>query len=190
MSSFPNEIFYNITNFLPNDDIADLMLMSRNFNALVTPRLRKIDQQMATMNQSIESFMPLPAPEPSNNVWISQLNLKRFEPIGSQAKKRLTEAFYRINLNNLLELIRLILKDRNRLPCHEEMIDKYKEIMSLERYDTATFVRILCALIATPKFRQDYKIPIKFAHHIWWAISSNERFDDVARIYSFYNGEL
>ncbi|KAI1697112.1 hypothetical protein DdX_18675 [Ditylenchus destructor] len=85
MSSLPNEIFFDISNFLPNDDITDLMLMSRTFNALVTPRLQKINQEMTTMNQSIESFMPTPAPHHTDNDWIAQLNLKKFEPIGSEA---------------------------------------------------------------------------------------------------------
>ncbi|KAI1706846.1 hypothetical protein Ddc_15113 [Ditylenchus destructor] len=85
MSSLPNEIFSDVTNFLPNDDITDLMLMSKTFNALVTPRLKKINQEMSTMDQSIKSFMPSPAPDPTDCKWISQLNLKRFEPIGSEA---------------------------------------------------------------------------------------------------------
>ncbi|KAI1731120.1 hypothetical protein Ddc_03849 [Ditylenchus destructor] len=62
MSFLPNEIFLDMTNFLPNNDITDLMLLSRKFNAFVTPRLQKIDQEMATMNQTIESLMPSPAP--------------------------------------------------------------------------------------------------------------------------------
>ncbi|KAI1707489.1 hypothetical protein Ddc_14774 [Ditylenchus destructor] len=87
MSSLPNEIFADLTNFLPNDDITDLMLLSRTFNTLVTPRLKKIDQEMSTTNQSIKSFMPSPEPDPSDNEWIAKLNLKRFLPIGSEAKK-------------------------------------------------------------------------------------------------------
>ncbi|KAI1701766.1 RWD domain-containing protein [Ditylenchus destructor] len=44
MCSLPNEVFSVITNFLPNDDIIDLMFLSRNFNTLVTPRLKQIDE--------------------------------------------------------------------------------------------------------------------------------------------------
>ncbi|KAI1703441.1 hypothetical protein Ddc_16549 [Ditylenchus destructor] len=86
MFYLPNEVLSVITKFLPNDDVIDLMLLSRNFNALVTPRLREIDQEMSNMNQSIESFMPMPAPDETDNVWISQLNLKKFEPIGSNVR--------------------------------------------------------------------------------------------------------
>ncbi|KAI1700819.1 hypothetical protein Ddc_17928 [Ditylenchus destructor] len=93
MSSLPNDIFYHVTNFLPNDDITDLMLLSRTFNALVTSRLQKIDQEMATMDQSVKSFIPLTAPDPTDNESNVQLYLKRFEPIGCEAKKRMKKVF-------------------------------------------------------------------------------------------------
>ncbi|KAI1694007.1 hypothetical protein DdX_20340 [Ditylenchus destructor] len=137
MSSLPSEIFSDITNFLPNDDITDLMLMAKTFNALVTPRLKKIDEDRATMNQSIKS----PVPEIKDGEWIAQLDLKRFEPIGSVAKKRMKDVIERI--------------------CIEELkweIMGLKEVMSLERFDDATFLRILWALLAKPEFRQEYNI--------------------------------
>ncbi|KAI1699567.1 hypothetical protein Ddc_18511 [Ditylenchus destructor] len=89
MSSLPNEISFDITNFLPNDDITDLMLMSRKFNAFVTPRLKKINEDRATMNQSIKS----PVPEINDDKWIAQQDLKKFEPIGSVAKKQMKAVF-------------------------------------------------------------------------------------------------
>ncbi|KAI1697120.1 hypothetical protein DdX_18683 [Ditylenchus destructor] len=147
MSSLPNEIFSDITKFLPNDDITDQMLMSRTFNALVTPRLQKIKQEMATMNQFIKSFMP--TPEPSDSEWISQLNLKRFEPIGSAAKKRMKDAF----------------KDEEEILNHlrnptlgNGMLDGLKARMSLERFDDRTFLRILGSLVSEPKFREENNI--------------------------------
>ncbi|KAI1703815.1 hypothetical protein DdX_14651 [Ditylenchus destructor] len=70
----PNEVFSDITNFLPNDDITDLMLMSWNFNALVTPRLRRIVQAATTV--------PTPA-QLMDDQWFQQ-NVKKFLPIGTQ----------------------------------------------------------------------------------------------------------
>ncbi|KAI1700942.1 hypothetical protein DdX_16379 [Ditylenchus destructor] len=185
MSSLPNEIFYNITNFLPNDDITDLMLMSRNFNAHVTPRLKKIDEEMATVNQTIESFMPSPTPEATDNEWISQLNLKRFEPIGSEAKKLMKEVFTRIeefdiSFDNV----------ESRLTVNIEL----KKRMSLERFDDETFLRILWALLAQPKFRQEYNVSLEFACFLTTPAGHNnhfgdDRFDDVLRIWSFYGSD-
>ncbi|KAI1707488.1 hypothetical protein Ddc_14773 [Ditylenchus destructor] len=137
MSALPNEIFSDMTKFLPNDDITDLMLMSRTFNALVTPRLQKINQDLTTMNQSIKS----PVPEINDDKWIAQLNLKRFEPIGSVTKKRAKNAFERFR-NGEMKVDEMALKER----------------MSLERFDDVTFLRILAALVATPKFREEYNI--------------------------------
>ncbi|KAI1700966.1 UDP-glucoronosyl and UDP-glucosyl transferase domain-containing protein [Ditylenchus destructor] len=150
MSFLPNEIVYDITNFLPNDDITDQMLMSRNFNVLVTPRLKKIDQEMTTMNQSIESFMPSPAP--ADNEWIPQLNLKRFEPIGSEAKKRMKKVF-----ENRTDIIDCLFKINNP-DMRSTLLPRLKKEMSLERFDDPTFLRILGALIAQPKFRQEYNV--------------------------------
>ncbi|KAI1700814.1 macrophage migration inhibitory factor (MIF) domain-containing protein [Ditylenchus destructor] len=70
MFSLPNEIFSDITNFLPNDDITDLMLVEK---------LQRSCDSAFAKNQSGE--------------WIVQLNLKKFEPIGSEAKKRMKKAF-------------------------------------------------------------------------------------------------
>ncbi|KAI1692595.1 hypothetical protein DdX_21165 [Ditylenchus destructor] len=274
MSSLPNDIFYNITNFLPNDDITDLMLMSRNFNAHVTLRLKKIDQEMATMNQCIKSFMPNPVPKddcewipqlnlkrfepigsklyagrwndgqedgiddgmdvaagwkpavmiagpwkpsnwnasrwkrsnpemstmnqsiksftsspaPTDNEWIPQLNLKRFEPIGSAAKNQMKKTFQdRNNFLSCFEHIRL------------ELLDKFKKGLSLERFDDLTFLRILMAFVATPRFRQKYSFSglsaLLITHHANCFREKyenffgpfNETFDDVRRIWSFYN---
>ncbi|KAI1699517.1 hypothetical protein DdX_17269 [Ditylenchus destructor] len=155
MSLLPTELFSDITNFLPNDDITDLMLLSKNFNSLVTPRLQKIDQEMATMNQTIETFMPVPMPDSADltDEWISQLNLKKFEPIGSQAKRRMREVFR--HPDDLLCCLQ-----------NAEMgvgsLDKLQKGMSLERFDDATFLRILGALVGTPKFRQEYNISYNF----------------------------
>ncbi|KAI1699520.1 hypothetical protein DdX_17273 [Ditylenchus destructor] len=179
MSSLPNEIFSDMTKFLPNDNITDLMLMSRNFNALVTPRLKKIDEEMATMNQSIGSFMPSPAPE-NDHEWIPQLNLKRFEPIGSKAKKRVKEVLE--NEKNL-----------NENHVFDGMIDRLKEGMSLDRFDNISFLRILGALISTPKFRQEYNIPFELAYYFSLTLTLildsryDEFHDDVHRIWAFYS---
>ncbi|KAI1697116.1 hypothetical protein DdX_18679 [Ditylenchus destructor] len=184
MSSLPNEIFSDITNFLPNDDVTDLMLMSRTFNALVTPRLQKIDQEMATMNQSIKSFMPTPAPEPSDSEWIAQLNLKRFEPIGSAAKKRMKETFE--HEREFLYLLRDATLDIG-------MLDGFKERMSLERFDDATFLRILGALVAIPKYQEEYKITERTSNRINFLASFliasnpyNGEYEDLRRISKFY----
>ncbi|KAI1700964.1 hypothetical protein DdX_16403 [Ditylenchus destructor] len=137
MSSFPNETFFDITNFLPNDDITDLMLMSKTFNVFVTPRLKKIDHEMATMNQSITSFMPMPTPNITIREYFSRLNLKRFEPIGSKAKKRMKELFE--NEDDLLN--RLWNSYRNGT------LSSLKEVMSLERFDDLSFVFIFRAFV-------------------------------------------
>ncbi|KAI1707306.1 hypothetical protein Ddc_14913 [Ditylenchus destructor] len=189
MSALPNEIFSNITNFLPNDDITDLMLMSRNFNALVTPRLKKINQDMTTMNQSIKSFMPSPAPEATNDEWISQLNLKRFEPVGSKAKKAMEKVFANdVDFKCLLN---------GSMVLGLDTFDRFKEGLSLERFDDATFLRILGALVGTPKFRQEYNVPFKLAHDFVYVLSILYEnyfgsFDDVVRIWESYeeNGDL
>ncbi|KAI1713349.1 hypothetical protein Ddc_12004 [Ditylenchus destructor] len=100
MSALPNEISFDITNFLPNDDVTDLMLVSRNFNALVTPRLQKINE----------------------------------------AKKRMKDIFQSLSGYRYESLVRV------------------KERMSLERFDDATFLHILSALLSKPEFRQEYNI--------------------------------
>ncbi|KAI1701412.1 hypothetical protein Ddc_17636 [Ditylenchus destructor] len=156
MSYLLNEIFYDITKFLPNDDIADLMLLSRNFNALVTPRLKQIDKEMATMNQSIKSFISIKSfylTGPGAK-WITDLNLKRFEPIGSKAKKQMKRVLE--NEKEFLAFLRNATIDNG-------MLEKLKEKMSFERFDDRTFIGILDALVSTPKFRQDYNISLKFS---------------------------
>ncbi|KAI1700963.1 hypothetical protein DdX_16402 [Ditylenchus destructor] len=181
-SSLPNDIFYNVTNFLPNDDITDLMLMSRTVNALVTPRLRKLDEEMATLNQSIKSFMPIPPPE-TDDEWISQLNLKKFEPVGSAAKKRMMDAFHKKNDS-------LRCNGFNYLDSGQ--FDRLKERMSLQRFNNLTFFGILGALVATPKFRQEYNISRNFAHSIACFVIQYcyfGVFNDVVRIWSFYNSD-
>ncbi|KAI1700959.1 hypothetical protein DdX_16398 [Ditylenchus destructor] len=145
MSSLPNEIFYNISKFLPNDDITDLMLMSKKFNGLVTPRLQKIDQ----------------------------------------AKRRFTEVLEE-DYKELAREIAPILGFWNGI-CDQDKVDKYKERMSLERFDNATFVRILAALVSLPKFRAEYNSPKKLARYIRIAVRFDEAFEDVRRIWSFYN---
>ncbi|KAI1707493.1 hypothetical protein Ddc_14778 [Ditylenchus destructor] len=151
MSSLPNEIFSNISNFLPNDDITDLMLLSRNFNALVTPRLQKIDEEMTTMNQSIKS----PTSQVTDGEWISQLNLKQFEPIGYNAKKQMRRslAILRQDMVNTTEKWNII------------NVVRFKERMSLERFDDATFLHILIALLSRPEFRQEYNISQHLGNH-------------------------
>ncbi|KAI1703445.1 hypothetical protein Ddc_16553 [Ditylenchus destructor] len=182
MSSLPNEIFSDITNLLPNDDITDLMLLSRKFNALVTPRLKKIDEEMATVNQSIESFMPSPEPSPTDNEWISQLNLKRFEPIGSEAKSRMKELFEKEDFMNSMRKK----EDRN------VFILRFREAMSLERFDVTSFLRILGALVLAPKFRQEYNVPghaVEFIHYVCkfhLATFYKETIHDLDRIWLFY----
>ncbi|KAI1695374.1 hypothetical protein Ddc_21273 [Ditylenchus destructor] len=180
MSSLPNEIFYNITNFLPNDDITDLMLLSRKFNALVTPRLKKIGEEMTTMNQSIESFMPMP--EPTDDEWISQLNLKRFEPIGSVAKNRIKELFEKEDFMSSMQV-----EYRN------VSLLRFRKTMSLERFNVATFLRILGALVSTPKFRQEYNVTshtakiIHFVCGFQLATFYKETVRDLNRIWDCYN---
>ncbi|KAI1699936.1 hypothetical protein DdX_17029 [Ditylenchus destructor] len=182
MSSLPNEIFSDMTKFLPNDDITDLMHMSRKFNALVTPRLKKIDQEMTTMNQSIKSFMASTVTD-DDDEWISQLNLKRFEPIGSKAKKAMKEVFAKVDdLKCLCD---------GSMALGHDTLDRFKEGMSLERFDDATFLRILGALVATPKFRQEYNVPFEFADDFVLTLlfryqNYYGRFDDVERIWTSY----
>ncbi|KAI1703446.1 hypothetical protein Ddc_16554 [Ditylenchus destructor] len=187
MSYLPNEIVSVITNFLPNDDITDLMVMSRNFNAFVTPRLKKIDQEMSTMNQSIKSFMPSPEPSPFDHDWIRQLNLNKFEPIGSVAKKRMKEFFEDNAENDFLNWVRGV-GDLGQIS-----LEKCKKRTSLERFNNPTFLRVLCALISRPKFRQEYKIPRDLAESIKsvcknrLGISFGQTFRDVERISVFYD---
>ncbi|KAI1706749.1 hypothetical protein Ddc_15158 [Ditylenchus destructor] len=188
MSSLPSEIFYNITNFLPNDDITDLMFLSRNFNALVTPRLRKIDQEMATINQHFDSFLPSPAPE-TDHEWISKLNLKRFEPIGSHAKKLMTKLMN----DGFLNCVRYSMgwMGEEERP---ELLEIAKRRMFLERFGDTTFIRIMGALVATPKFRKKYNVSNRFAdsYHcilgfpLLLSTIYPANFDDVRRIWSFY----
>ncbi|KAI1703830.1 hypothetical protein DdX_14669 [Ditylenchus destructor] len=187
MSPLPNEIVAVITNFLPNDDITDLMLLSRNFNALVTPRLEKFNQEMATMDQHIKSFMPIPAPDPTDCEWISQLDLKRFEPIGSEAKKRMREVFEKEE-DDLLNCLR-------RAGDWNAPLDTFKEAMSLERYDDATFLRILSALLSKPGFREEYNVSLDLARYIKFLcnlrldVRYGRTFRDVKRIWLFYNSD-
>ncbi|KAI1700817.1 hypothetical protein Ddc_17926 [Ditylenchus destructor] len=191
MSSLLSEIFFDITKFLPNDDITDLMLLSRKFNALVVPRLQKIDQEMSTMNQSIKSFMPSPAPEPTDNEWISQLNLKRFEPIGSKAKKLMRKAF----MNQVV--IQYCLVNVEDSDAQTWMLQKLKKEMFLERFDDPSFLRIFGALIATPKFRQEYNVSRKLLRYIEMFyiqlamrnIYPNDSFVDMLQILSFYKNQ-
>ncbi|KAI1699568.1 hypothetical protein Ddc_18512 [Ditylenchus destructor] len=192
MSSLPNEIFADLTNFLPNDDVTDLMLLSKKFNALVTRRLQKIDEDRAIMNQSIDTFLPSPAPEYTNDGWISQLNLKRFEPIGSKAKNQVKQLF-----ENNKEFEKCFHKLDGELELDIGTLDSLKEKMSLERFDDPTFLRILFTLVALPKFRQEYNISNEFAKyfHKWlyqFAIRlqfhlSFSYYSDVTRIWKFYN---
>ncbi|KAI1700955.1 hypothetical protein DdX_16394 [Ditylenchus destructor] len=139
MSHPPSEVLSVITNFLPNDDITDLMLMSKTFNAHVTPRLRKIDEEMSIVNQSIESFMPSPPPE-TDDEWISQLNLKQFEPIGSVAKRRVKQLFADC------QFVRKFDEIGTRMELDVRTLDRLKKAMSLERFDNETYLRILFAL--------------------------------------------
>ncbi|KAI1704929.1 hypothetical protein Ddc_15948 [Ditylenchus destructor] len=190
MSSLPNEIFSDLTNFLPNDDITDLMLLSRKFNALVTPRLRRINEDRATMNQTIESFMPTPAPE-DHDEWISQLNLKRFKPIGSVAKKRMKKL-----LANVREFEDCFHKFYDKREIDIGTFDILKEGMSLERFDDTTFLRILFTLVSTPQFRQEYNVPTDLSDPlraclIFIVVVPNQipssHFEDVVRIFNFYD---
>ncbi|KAI1699521.1 hypothetical protein DdX_17274 [Ditylenchus destructor] len=154
MASLPNEIFYDMTNFLPNDDIIDLMLLSRNFNGLVAPRLRKIDQEMATMDQSVKSLFSPSALHPGSE-YISEQNLKRIEPVGSKAKKRMKEVFE--DKKELQDCL-------GNATLNTGMLDGLKKRMSLERFGDATFLRILKALFTTPKFLQDYNISLNISY--------------------------
>ncbi|KAI1697110.1 hypothetical protein DdX_18672 [Ditylenchus destructor] len=189
MSSLPNEIFSDITNFLPNDDITDLMLMSRTFKTLVTPRLQKINQEMTTMDQSIESFMPTPAPDFTDHEWIVQLNLKKFEPIGSEAKKRMKDAFE--DEDEILDHLR-------DATLNTGMLDELKARVSLERFDDKTFLRILSAFILVPKFREEYNISeFKGRVIVCTAIPlmvgqplNVEAYEDLRRISKFYKNSL
>ncbi|KAI1704930.1 hypothetical protein Ddc_15949 [Ditylenchus destructor] len=149
MSSVPNEIFGNITNFLPNDDITDLMLLSRTFNAHVTPRLRRINEDRTTMNQTIESFETTPTSEDADE-WVAQLNLKRFEPIGSVAKKRMKEL-----LVNIQEFEDCFHKFNEKPELDIGTFDRIKQGMSLERFDDAAFLHIMFAFVSTPEFCQE-----------------------------------
>ncbi|KAI1701408.1 hypothetical protein Ddc_17632 [Ditylenchus destructor] len=201
MSSLPNEILSVLANFLPNDDITDLMLLSRNFNNLVTPRLKEIDQDMTTMEQHIESFMPADAihlcdhhrqpghdiHETDDNEWIPQLNLKQFEPIGSVAKKRAKEVF-----ENEKNSVTKILEHEEKDPQFAfDMLKRLKKGMSLERFGDISFLRILAALVSVPKFRQEYNISFIWAKHFLMylivCLSLSESFVDVHRMWFFYN---
>ncbi|KAI1695993.1 hypothetical protein DdX_19284 [Ditylenchus destructor] len=143
-SSLPNEIFADLTRFLPNSGITDLMLMSRKFNALVTPRLKKIDQ----------GIVPDPA-----HAWISPLNLKQYEPIGSAAKKRMREVFEKEE-DDLLNCLR-------RAGDWKVPLKKFKEKMSLQRFDDATFLRILNTLLSNPEFRRKYNVSRNMAGYLY-----------------------
>ncbi|KAI1692593.1 hypothetical protein DdX_21163 [Ditylenchus destructor] len=133
------------------------------------------------MNQSIASFMPSPEHDRSDNEWISQLNLKRFEPIGFKAKKAMRKVL--VNDDNLMYL------GRNTMDI------TLKEKLSLERFDDPTSLRIFCALLASPKFRQEYNVPLKlaFKHVAWLSLFyHDDSFNDVIRIWAFYeeNGDI
>ncbi|KAI1704927.1 hypothetical protein Ddc_15946 [Ditylenchus destructor] len=155
MSSLPNEIFFDITNFLPNDDITDLMLLSRTFNAHVTPRLKKINEDMATMNQSIKSFMSSLAPK-NESEWIS--HRKRFLPIGSVAKKRMKKLFAN---NQVIEDCFCKFDEKQELDIGT--FDILKKGMSLERFDDTTFLHIMYGLVSIPEFCQEYNVKCHFA---------------------------
>ncbi|KAI1707492.1 hypothetical protein Ddc_14777 [Ditylenchus destructor] len=96
---------------------------------------------MTTMNQSIKS----PVAGVTDDEWISQLNLKQFEPIGSQSKKRMREAF------------EILHKSFETAPWNVNVV-RYKKRMSLGRFDDATFWRILKALLARPEFCHAYNV--------------------------------
>ncbi|KAI1697117.1 macrophage migration inhibitory factor (MIF) domain-containing protein [Ditylenchus destructor] len=81
--------------------------------------------------------------------WIGQVNLKRFEPIGTAAKKRMKDAFKDD------EKFKNHLRD---ITLNNGMLDGLKERMSLERFDDRTFFRILAALVSVPKFREENNI--------------------------------
>ncbi|KAI1699563.1 hypothetical protein Ddc_18507 [Ditylenchus destructor] len=144
---------------------------------------------MATVNQCIKSFIPKPAPK-DDSEWISQLNLKKFEPIGSKAKKAMKKVFandvdFKCLCNGSMVLGR-------------DTFDRFKEGLSLERFDDATFLRILGALVATPKFRQDFNVPFELAHDFIYVCLSClyenyfGSFDDVILIWQICeeNGDL
>ncbi|KAI1695988.1 hypothetical protein DdX_16391 [Ditylenchus destructor] len=182
MCPFPTEVLSVITNFLPIDDITDLMLLSKQFSALAAPRLRPIDEEMATMNQSIKSFLPV------GNEWISQLDFKRFLPIGSQAKNRMKSVFEN-------RYLRVCLGNIENSDLRATMLPRIKERMSLERFDDPTFLRILGALIARPEFRQEYNVCtnltvcVKICYQVIadHFIYPNDSFLDVMRILGFYS---
>ncbi|KAI1707495.1 hypothetical protein Ddc_14780 [Ditylenchus destructor] len=188
MSSIPNEVLSVITRFLADDHVADLILLSRNFNAHVTPRLKKIDEEMATMNQSIKSFTPFPAPDSTDNEWISQLDLKRFLPIGSEAKKQMKKVF-----ENYVDL-RDSLGYTENPDVRSRLLPILKKRMSLERFDDPTFLRIVGALIATPKFRQEYNVEplltflvsVYCVEHAMTHTYGYDTFHDVHQIMAFY----
>ncbi|KAI1693342.1 hypothetical protein Ddc_22900 [Ditylenchus destructor] len=118
-----------------------------------------------------------PATEPTDHKnlyyeWILQLNLKRFEPIGSIAKKRMKEAFGELeNLKKSLGTTKF---------------DEYQKRMSLERFNRESFYRIMDALMARQTFRQEYNISYELARWVT-LIYQLKSFDDVRRIWSFYN---
>ncbi|KAI1703832.1 hypothetical protein DdX_14671 [Ditylenchus destructor] len=185
MFYLPNEVLSVITNFLSNDDITDLMLLSRNFNALVTPRLKNINQEMSARNLSIESFMPKPVE--TDNEWISQLDLKRFEPIGFKAKKQMKEFFEKVDDDDDF------LKCLRKAGDQNASLDRFKKIMSLERFNDPTFLRVLCTLISIPEFRVEYNVTWSLTSYIHFLCKQrlenrySQTFRDVKRIWSFYN---
>ncbi|KAI1703813.1 hypothetical protein DdX_14649 [Ditylenchus destructor] len=93
------------------------------------------------MNQSIES----PDPEIKDGDWIAQLDLKRFEPIGSVAKKHMREMF--------------ATADKFLPNARDDEWAEIKEKMSLERFSYWTFLRIFCALLSSEEFRGNHSIP-------------------------------
>ncbi|KAI1703816.1 hypothetical protein DdX_14652 [Ditylenchus destructor] len=144
------------------------------------------------MNQSIKSFMPSPAPAATDHEWVSQLNLTRFEPIGSETKKRMKDLFEnQKDIKNLLLINLPNSLDDLKIPS----LCKLKERMSLSRFDDATFLRIFCVQIATPKFRQEYNISHSDAAHMYYLAIAlkylfanySGTFDDVFRICLYYN---
>ncbi|KAI1700962.1 hypothetical protein DdX_16401 [Ditylenchus destructor] len=147
-----SSLYSIITGFLPKDDITDLMLMSRNFNAFVTPRLQKIDEEMATMNQSMVLLVPRHLSDRSFCSLIShnvQGILKRCKPIGTEAKKRMRKVFQ--NRQDIINYLR-------NATSGFGILDSLKKRMSLQRFEDKTFLYILCVLVSTPKFRQVYNV--------------------------------
>ncbi|KAI1703443.1 hypothetical protein Ddc_16551 [Ditylenchus destructor] len=74
-------------------------------------------------------------------------------------------------------------------------LGKFKERMSLERFDDPTFLRVLCALVSMPEFREEYNVTWSLAGYIHFLCKQqlenrySQTFQDVKRIWSFYNSD-